>query len=36
VPVEGKKYMFMSSPEFGDIAPLRKLVEEVLPEGKRK
>jgi len=36
IPVEGKSYMFMSSPAYEDVGPLRRLVEEILAEGKRR
>lgn len=35
-PEEGRKYMFMSSPEYEDVGPLRKLIDEVLAETQRR
>lgn len=35
-PKEGKKYLMTSHPQYEDVKPLRKLVDEVLAEAKRR
>lgn len=36
IPVEGKKYMMMSSPEYEDVTGLKKVIDEVLTPGRGK
>ena len=36
IPQEGKEYMFLSAPQYKDIRPLRRLVDQVLSESKTK
>lgn len=36
IPIEGKKYMMLSSPEYEDVEGLKKLIDEVLAQSGRK
>jgi hypothetical protein len=36
IPKEGGKYMLTSLAKYDDMEPLKKLVAELLPEGKRR
>jgi ABC-type Fe3+ transport system substrate-binding protein len=36
IPVEGKKYMMLSSPEYEDVTGLKKVIDEVLTQGRGK
>ena len=36
VPKEGGKYLLSSLPQYEDVKPLRKLVDEVLAQAKQK
>jgi ABC-type Fe3+ transport system substrate-binding protein len=36
IPIEGKKYMMLSSPEYEDVGGLKKLIDEVLSQAGRK
>jgi hypothetical protein len=36
VPKEGRNYLLSSLPQYEDVKPLRKLVDEILAQGKQK